>query len=112
MVINGGGVRLCGQVDGVEIDAGRRPIAPPNSAPRAQERPHAAQQLERAPGGLKRALKGSTGHLRAPTAYLRHAYAHLARRSIPSRPRGAHAVKAPQSHVGAAIRPEPAQGDE
>ena len=87
-------------------------MAHPRRAPRAHVRPHAAQQLERAPGGLKRALKGPTAPLRAPTAYLRHAYAHLARRSIPSRPRGAHAVKAPQSHVGAAIRPEPAQGDE
>ena len=76
-----GGVRLCGQVDGVEIDAGRRPIAAPRGDPRAQERPQAAQHRPRAPGGVKRALADPT----AIYMCLRSTYTpHLARRSRPS----------------------------
>ena len=85
------------------------PSPPPRRAPRANERPHAAQQLERAPGGLKRALKGPTAPLRAPTAYLRHAYAHLARRCSPSRAHGARAHGALGAALGGPVPPSHAR---
>ena len=102
-------LKCSGQGRGAPNDAGGRPIAPPPGVRRAPERPHAAQQRPRAPGGLKCALKGPTAHLHAPTAYLRHAYAHLARRRRPSRPRAARAHAALGARLGGPVPPSHAR---
>ena len=80
------------------------PSPPPRRAPRAQERPHAVQQRQRAPGGLKRALRV----LQLIYVRQRPTYAHLARPQHLLRAPATRADAALGVHLGAPVPPSEA----